>query len=141
MAARRHLRGCCVKRWMRGCLAISTNGCRPRMKRGVAGSRTVCRSSVVARCCLKRSIASTKRSRRRRELGVGNGWKLGVGSWELSKGRVSLVGAGPGDPELWTVRALKRVQEADLVLYDALVDAEALRQLTGRSVSVSASAQ
>lgn len=45
-------------------------------------------------------------------------------------GRVSLVGAGPGDPELWTVRGLKRVQEADLVLYDALIDAEALRRLT-----------
>ena len=46
------------------------------------------------------------------------------------EGRVSLVGAGPGDPELWTVRALRRVEEADLVLYDALVDAEALRRLT-----------
>jgi uroporphyrin-III C-methyltransferase len=45
-------------------------------------------------------------------------------------GRVSLVGAGPGDPELWTLRALRRVEEADLVLYDALVDAEALRRLT-----------
>jgi len=48
----------------------------------------------------------------------------------VAAGRVSLVGAGPGDPELWTVRALRRVEDADLVLYDALVDAEALRQVT-----------
>jgi uroporphyrin-III C-methyltransferase/precorrin-2 dehydrogenase/sirohydrochlorin ferrochelatase len=48
----------------------------------------------------------------------------------VKKGFVSLVGAGPGDPELWTVRAAKRVAEADLVLYDALVDADALRRLT-----------
>ena len=49
----------------------------------------------------------------------------------MATGRVSLVGAGPGDPELWTIRALKRIQSADLVLYDALVDAAALRRLTG----------
>jgi uroporphyrin-III C-methyltransferase/precorrin-2 dehydrogenase/sirohydrochlorin ferrochelatase len=45
-------------------------------------------------------------------------------------GSVSLVGAGPGDPALWTIRAVQRLEEADLVLYDALVDAAALRRVT-----------
>ena len=39
---------------------------------------------------------------------------------------VSLVGAGPGDPELLTVKAMKRLQQAEVVLTDDLVDARVL---------------
>jgi uroporphyrin-III C-methyltransferase/precorrin-2 dehydrogenase/sirohydrochlorin ferrochelatase len=42
------------------------------------------------------------------------------------KGHVSLVGAGPGDPELLTRKAVSRLRHADLVLYDALVDPHVL---------------
>lgn len=42
-------------------------------------------------------------------------------------GSVTLVGAGPGDPELLTRRAMARLRSADLVLYDALVDERILR--------------
>lgn len=42
------------------------------------------------------------------------------------RGSVTLVGAGPGDPELLTLRAVRALQSADVILFDDLVSAEVL---------------
>lgn len=42
------------------------------------------------------------------------------------KPKVTLIGAGPGDPDLITVKGVKALKNADVVLYDALVNRELL---------------
>lgn len=54
------------------------------------------------------------------------------GDGESGKGRpgnVFLVGTGPGDPELLTLKALKVIQSADLLLYDRLVSNDVLEMV------------
>lgn len=43
-----------------------------------------------------------------------------------TKGHIALVGAGPGARDLLTLRAVERLQEADVIYYDRLVDPEVL---------------
>jgi uroporphyrin-III C-methyltransferase / precorrin-2 dehydrogenase / sirohydrochlorin ferrochelatase len=51
-------------------------------------------------------------------------------------GRVSLVGAGPGDPELLTLKAQRMLQEADVIIYDRLVSAGVLEMARRDAVRI-----
>lgn len=48
-------------------------------------------------------------------------------------GRITLVGAGPGDPELLTVKALRTLESADVVFFDDLVSEDILDLLPARA--------
>lgn len=49
---------------------------------------------------------------------------------------ISIVGAGPGDPELLTVKAFNRLKHADVILYDALIGDEMLKLAKPDAVKV-----
>lgn len=57
-------------------------------------------------------------------------------SSQLNEAKLTIVGAGPGDPELITVKAINAIGEADVILYDALVNPEILKYASHQTKKV-----
>lgn len=67
-----------------------------------------------------KKLLQVLREKRQGEDGNGNGFS------NKGPGNVFLVGTGPGDPELLTLKALRAIESADLLLYDRLVSNDVL---------------
>jgi len=65
--------------------------------------------------------------------GTTSPWSATWSENEPRRARVSLVGTGPGAPDLLTLRAGARVREADVIVYDDLVDRRVLAQASPRA--------
>ncbi len=86
-----------------------------RVASGPAATRVLTGDEPGAARAYARELVVSRR-RARRATGV------------AEPGEVYLVGAGPGDPDLLTLRALQLLQHADVVLYDRLVSAAVLER-------------
>lgn len=49
---------------------------------------------------------------------------------------ISIIGSGPGDPELLTVKAVKRIQNADIILHDNLISEEILNLASAKAQKI-----
>ena len=86
-----------------------------RIVGGVVGARVFAGDEVTAGRDFERELRTTHLTR-----------SSGTGS--LGLGECYLIGAGPGDPDLLTLRALQLLQQADVILYDRLVPAAILER-------------
>ncbi|TLU81703.1 MAG: uroporphyrinogen-III C-methyltransferase [Chlorobium sp.] len=65
---------------------------------------------------------------------VQRGYFLTRRSEPEKRGFVSIIGAGPGDPELLTIKAERVLREADVILYDDLVSSELVDRFDARKI-------
>lgn len=59
-----------------------------------------------------------------------------IDSKNSSSPKLTLLGAGPGDPELMTLKGLKALASADVVLYDALIHPDTLSHISSRAEKI-----
>ena len=52
---------------------------------------------------------------------------------KLNKTAISFIGAGPGDPDLLTIKGMRNLSEADIIFYDALIDIEKFKKINKRA--------
>lgn len=118
-------------------VAIGTEGTAPSLARGIKANLEAAlspRLGTLARIAAKNRRLVTPSGLRRFFGGAGERALVEAGDANAERalleetetcgaaiGRVALVGAGPGDPELLTLKARKRLDQANVVLYDRLV--------------------
>jgi uroporphyrin-III C-methyltransferase/precorrin-2 dehydrogenase/sirohydrochlorin ferrochelatase len=124
-------------------LAISTGGAAPMLGQSIRarieavlplGLSAWAKAAQALRPRLKERVKSFQGRRAFWERFVERAWAGGApGDREMAfepapgrRGRVTLVGAGPGDPELLTLKAVRALQSATIILYDDLVGPEIL---------------
>ena len=96
--------------------ALRTGARRPFWERvvgGIVGARVLAGDEAEAEAAFGRELRTSNLTR-----------STGTGARGL--GECYLIGAGPGDPDLLTLRALQLLQQADVILYDRLVPAAIL---------------
>jgi uroporphyrin-III C-methyltransferase/precorrin-2 dehydrogenase/sirohydrochlorin ferrochelatase len=128
-------------------VAISTDGAAPMLGQSIRariegllplGLSDWARAAKQWRPKLKQRIADFAERKRFWERFVDLAWRsagrtplgndfegLLIGA-TAAKGRVTLVGAGPGDPELLTLKAVQALQKATVILYDDLIGPDVL---------------